>query len=259
MFCIEGGSGLSVRGQETQYSSIHESMKRRAPKKTVSFSEGTRKETNEPQAVQLEFAQESKSALLVPFHLPLILYGMFRYGLTDNPFATMAKGYLNLLLVQLVYGFLLARHVSGTRGKKASSKGGHNGVFLVVSSTVMSILLTNVVFVIFILFGAPMYGFLKETYLLSGHISLILLQPLFILFELDFERFKLLFKSERIYRCIFTNQTLSCCFLTILGCWFGVIPIPLDWDRPWQSWPITILTGGYYGAVMGSIIGLINK
>jgi len=36
-----------------------------------------------------------------------------------------------------------------------------------------------------------------------------------------------------------------------LGAWLGVIPIPLDWDQPWQAWPITV----YYGSTIGWIVG----
>ena len=27
----------------------------------------------------------------------------------------------------------------------------------------------------------------------------------------------------------------------------GQVPIPLDWDREWQKWPVTIVTGAYIG------------
>ena len=60
---------------------------------------------------------------------------------------------------------------------------------------------------------------------------------------------------------------------TGVGAWFGAVPIPLDWyalpflfifgtlclltmrrDRPWQAYPITILTGAYIGYAVGSLI-----
>ncbi|XP_022153416.1 phosphatidylinositol-glycan biosynthesis class F protein [Momordica charantia] len=33
----------------------------------------------------------------------------------------------------------------------------------------------------------------------------------------------------------------------IIGAWFGAWPMPLDWERPWQEWPICVS----YGAVIG--------
>lgn len=41
---------------------------------------------------------------------------------------------------------------------------------------------------------------------------------------------------------------------TIIGAWFGAIPIPLDWDRWWQRWPITCLVSSTIGAVLSIAI-----
>ena len=30
---------------------------------------------------------------------------------------------------------------------------------------------------------------------------------------------------------------------SLAGAWMGAIPIPLDWDRPWQRWPVTCVAG----------------
>jgi phosphatidylinositol glycan class F len=40
-----------------------------------------------------------------------------------------------------------------------------------------------------------------------------------------------------------------------VGAWVGAIPIPLDWDREWQKWPVTIIAGLYAGAVVGKVLG----
>ena len=39
------------------------------------------------------------------------------------------------------------------------------------------------------------------------------------------------------------------------GAWLGAIPIPLDWDREWQKWPVTVVVGAYCGAVVGKLMG----
>jgi len=33
----------------------------------------------------------------------------------------------------------------------------------------------------------------------------------------------------------------------MVGAWAGAIPIPLDWDRDWQQWPVSCC----YGALLG--------
>lgn len=33
------------------------------------------------------------------------------------------------------------------------------------------------------------------------------------------------------------------------------VPIPLDWDRDWQKWPVTIVTGAYAGWFVFRFVG----
>ncbi|TFY78262.1 hypothetical protein EWM64_g5752 [Hericium alpestre] len=40
---------------------------------------------------------------------------------------------------------------------------------------------------------------------------------------------------------------------TFLGAWAGVIPIGLDWDRPWQAYPLTPAYGAAFGHVLGAL------
>jgi len=42
------------------------------------------------------------------------------------------------------------------------------------------------------------------------------------------------------------------------GSWFGAFPIPLDWDRPWQAWPITCCLGAVTGHVLGNLAGSVR-
>ncbi|KAK7304786.1 hypothetical protein VNO77_42674 [Canavalia gladiata] len=39
----------------------------------------------------------------------------------------------------------------------------------------------------------------------------------------------------------------------VIGAWFGAWPMPLDWERPWQEWPISVS----YGAIAGYLVGLL--
>ena len=39
----------------------------------------------------------------------------------------------------------------------------------------------------------------------------------------------------------------------LVGSWIGAIPIALDWDRPWQAWPLTPA----YGAVAGYMVATL--
>ncbi|OAV87292.1 hypothetical protein PTTG_08643 [Puccinia triticina 1-1 BBBD Race 1] len=48
-------------------------------------------------------------------------------------------------------------------------------------------------------------------------------------------------------------------FGACIGTWLGAIPIPLDWDRPWQAWPITCLVGASVGHAIGSVASVIHS
>jgi len=42
-----------------------------------------------------------------------------------------------------------------------------------------------------------------------------------------------------------------------LGGWTGAFPIPLDWERPWQAWPLTPAFGsilGYMGGTFAAVV-----
>nr|AFK47377.1 unknown [Lotus japonicus] len=39
----------------------------------------------------------------------------------------------------------------------------------------------------------------------------------------------------------------------VIGGWFGAWPMPLDWERPWQEWPISVS----YGTLAGYMVALV--
>ncbi|CCM01984.1 uncharacterized protein FIBRA_04058 [Fibroporia radiculosa] len=43
---------------------------------------------------------------------------------------------------------------------------------------------------------------------------------------------------------------------SLFGCWSGAIPIALDWDRPWQAWPLTPAYGAISGYILGSLVAV---
>lgn len=44
---------------------------------------------------------------------------------------------------------------------------------------------------------------------------------------------------------------------TLLGAWLGAVVIPLDWDRPWQVWPVPCCLGALAGNILANSVNII--
>lgn len=43
----------------------------------------------------------------------------------------------------------------------------------------------------------------------------------------------------------------------VIGAWFGAWPMPLDWERPWQEWPVCVTYGMAGGFIIGEIVSIV--
>ena len=41
------------------------------------------------------------------------------------------------------------------------------------------------------------------------------------------------------------------------GAWAGATPIPLDWNRAWQRWPVSVVRGLSFGHVLGITVAMV--
>lgn len=101
-----------------------------------------------------------------------------------------------------------------------------------------------------ILFGAPFASLHVETFLCAVHISVLSVQPLVYVYNLDSNVWRLIVSCKLPLDGVYGAAAGAWA-----GAWFGAVPIPLDWDRPWQQWPITILVGAYIGTAVGTLYG----
>jgi phosphatidylinositol glycan class F len=100
------------------------------------------------------------------------------------------------------------------------------------------------------LFGAPFLTHLFHTFLCAAHLSLLTLLPLFYVHGVD----PAAWLAVAGFRAPF-DETFGGLVGGVLGAWLGAVPIPLDWDREWQKWPVTILCGVYLGYLLGKVVG----
>ncbi|PBP18347.1 putative recombination hotspot-binding protein (Translin) [Diplocarpon rosae] len=111
--------------------------------------------------------------------------------------------------------------------------------FIALLLTILSIPLLTL---LQILFGAPLTTHLPHTLLSSAHIALLALFPLIYVHGSDGKKWREIASLYSPFDEVFGGAVGS-----FLGAWVGAVPIPLDWDREWQKWPVTIVTGVYAG------------
>ncbi|KAF9262789.1 hypothetical protein L218DRAFT_980405 [Marasmius fiardii PR-910] len=120
--------------------------------------------------------------------------------------------------------------------------------------------------VLLVLLGAPVSTHIPQTYCLALLLSILMFfTPAFVLGlpALSSKTESLLIRltwvrlfSEFSVRTPVERAMLYPALGSALGCWLGVIPIALDWDRPWQAWPLTPLFGAILGYILSSMAAL---
>ena len=98
-----------------------------------------------------------------------------------------------------------------------------------------------------VLFGAPLLDHVAHTALCAAHFALLGLFPTFYARGVDAQA---LVAVAGLAAPL--DETLGGLVGAVLGAWLGAVPIPLDWDRAWQRWPVTVVVGMYGGAALGA-------
>ena len=102
-----------------------------------------------------------------------------------------------------------------------------------------------------VLLGASLIEAVDSTFLFACLCSSLTVFPLYIAHEGRWEDFFDLLPEELDVRHRLSDGVKVVAFLTVFGAWVGAFPIPLDWDRDWQKWPITVCMGALGGHVVG--------
>lgn len=53
------------------------------------------------------------------------------------------------------------------------------------------------------------------------------------------------------------NFLITHCYIVLAGAWFGVFPIKLDWNEPWQEFPVTCFAGAIVANLISHSLHLI--
>ncbi|XP_014375940.1 phosphatidylinositol-glycan biosynthesis class F protein isoform X1 [Alligator sinensis] len=106
---------------------------------------------------------------------------------------------------------------------------------------------------IIVLYGAPLIESVLETFLFAVLLSTFTTLNCLCMLGPNIQAWIRVF-SKNGAMSIWDNSLQITTMCSIVGAWLGAFPIPLDWDRPWQVWPISCSLGVTFGYVAGLII-----
>ncbi|KIK48506.1 hypothetical protein CY34DRAFT_797987 [Suillus luteus UH-Slu-Lm8-n1] len=198
----------------------------------------------------------------------------FQDALTYNPVMTLAWIVTGLVVLQVWWAGWIRQWCF-----EYSSRGGTSdeikmdryqfdrGRFSRLGRTVVFTLCVALVFhATIVLFGAPSASHLPHTFLLAIVLALLsAFAPAYALgspsFSSDTSSFITRLNWTRLFAELSPRNPIERALVypavaTLLGAWLGALPIALDWDRPWQVWPLTPLFGGITGYIVGSLSAL---
>lgn len=129
---------------------------------------------------------------------------------------------------------------------------------LIFAATYLSFLSSFVIYAIAVLLGSPILVFQLQTYLLSLHLAFLVTFPLIVIYKFNSGHWISLIVDISDYMFLISNPIYVVALLSAVGAWSGVLTIPLDWDRDWQMYPISLVLGAYFGGFVGGIIAFFS-
>ncbi|XP_054975897.1 phosphatidylinositol-glycan biosynthesis class F protein isoform X2 [Sorex araneus] len=88
--------------------------------------------------------------------------------------------------------------------------------------------------IIFVLYGAPLIELVLETFLFAVTLSTFTTIPCLCLLGPNIKAWLRVFSRNGV-TSIWENSLQITTVSSLLGSWLGAFPIPLDWEKPWQS------------------------
>ncbi|XP_055606375.1 uncharacterized protein LOC129754379 isoform X2 [Uranotaenia lowii] len=146
-----------------------------------------------------------------------------------------------------------SKNAKGTT-KKSSPLGDSGGI--------VGIIFGSIVFYAFVclILGAPLDQY-EETVSLASVLTSLTIFPI-VLFLGHTETMRLLFSESLELRSSLANGYLNLlknnCIGVILGAWGASVVAPLDWDRPWQVYPVPNVVGAIAGAFGMNVFTLLS-
>ncbi|KAF2138814.1 uncharacterized protein K452DRAFT_361033 [Aplosporella prunicola CBS 121167] len=194
--------------------------------------------------------------------LVISVYALQFNAIVNDPVPALLGALVPLSALQIIYSIIClpaagsASASKSGKGKKTASKA-DGSISSKVSTAVISLVLSTMAGIplltaLLILFGAPLTTHLFHTLLCAAHISYLAAVPTIYAFGVDGAKWR-----ELVALKVPVDDVFGAAVGTLIGAWAGAVPIPLDWDREWQKWPVTIVCGAYAGFTAGKLLGSV--
>ncbi|KAK7431743.1 Glycosylphosphatidylinositol (GPI) anchor assembly protein [Neonectria magnoliae] len=207
----------------------------------------------------------SSVAASVSIGHPVLLATLFAWrfdALVADPVSTLFTALPVVAAIQAAY-VRLCLPVAGSQGAKTAKKlrpgekkkdaTGPNRFATTVIALLLTLMVTPILHLLFILFGAPFVTHIAHTFLCCAHFAVLTVFPILYVRGSDPQALHAVLGASAP-----VDQTFGGLAGATVGAWLGAVPIPLDWDREWQKWPITIVVGAYLGYIFGSeVLGTV--
>lgn len=212
-----------------------------------------RESTPEYDPSPLETVPVSQIFSIQAFHILAILYGLFFIYVIICSENYLNVGNIQFLPLLLVHGiFEYGRSAISWKLSNQYRRTEINDFLNYLSLYVLTI---ATCYVFIVLFGADLLDNIEGTFVFSCTLATLIIVPLCC--NAGTKSFMLLCLQEKpvglLQKCI-VNASHS----VIVGAWFGAFVIPLDWDRPWQTWPIPCVIGSLAGYTAGQVISFFR-
>ncbi|CAG5107993.1 Similar to Alcohol dehydrogenase class-3 (Saara hardwickii) [Cotesia congregata] len=151
------------------------------------------------------------------------------------------KTVIVLLFIYIRYCFdRIDAKLLPSKSKKSWSKFFKDTIkFLIIAVTLFIVYYAAIV-----LFGAPLTTHHEETSMLALILTALTFVPPSLQLGVD-NALCLLTGAQVPSNNIIAQAMYRNIQCTLVGTWCGAIVIPLDWDRPWQEWPIPCVIGAF--------------
>ncbi|KAF9798667.1 hypothetical protein SFRURICE_006997 [Spodoptera frugiperda] len=204
---------------------------------------------------QLELRKVTISSLITCIYLPSIITVISYKGILYSVGNGSSCFVLALIFVaELLKSFYL-NSSSDAQAKK--NKANKNIAGDILRGFVFLLCVKFTFFVGIILFGAPVLDCHEETLMLSLLLTLLTVFPLLLHTGVE-SSLQLLFGIRNYGKNTVIEMLVNNALLTVCGAWVGAVVIPLDWNTPWQKWPIPCYLGAVGGFLLSNVLTVLK-